>query len=143
MTAYQRMLVMLTAGVGLVATACSSEDLLPLNRIEFSDISSPRDTAVLKDGSITLAEGTAVSAKVTAIDTKDHNMGAVELESRDTSVIGVEPSVEQNTFVFYGVGEGSTEIDLLIVGKSRGEISVEVVAQSEISVGGEGGAGGE
>ena len=113
----------------LLGTGCG-EDPIRFNRLLFEDVSYAQDVAEVETRSITLSEGTAIRARVTAIDSEGKRMAPLELDSRDRSIMTVDPGVAPDTFVFVGAGVGSTRIDIVIGGRTRGEVAAEVVPQS-------------
>ena len=81
---------------------------------------------------IDLPVGVAVGITATPFDTAGEAMDAdVELAliAGNTSVVGVDPSIEDRSFVIYGVGPGTTTISVQVDHRSRSEIPVTVKLQ--------------
>jgi hypothetical protein len=115
-------------GACVLCTACA-EDPVRFNRLEFTDMSLPQGVAEFEARSITLSEGTAVSARVYAIDSERKRMGPLELDSQDPGILSVQPGPEQDVFIFVGASVGTTVIDIVIAGRARGQIAGEVIPQ--------------
>lgn len=117
-------------GVLCVTMAACSSSKKPAPRFdhfEYSEISVAPSTAKLEPNSVTLAEGVAVKALVKAIDERGKNMSALDLESGDPTVVGVEPGPEAGSFVFYAGSIGATELHVISDETQVGSVPVQVV----------------
>lgn len=119
--------LLLVAGVGACSSSKKSEPAF--DHLEYSEISLAPGMAELEEKSVVLGEGVAVKAVVKAIDERGHAMSALELESGDPNVVGVEKGPEQGSFVFYARNVGTTELHVLSDETRVGGVSAEVVAE--------------
>jgi hypothetical protein len=113
----------------LLLAACgpSKKPAPRFHHLEYSEISVAPSTAKLEPSSVTLAEGIAVKAVVKAIDEHDDTMSALDIESGDPTVVGVEPGPEAGSFVFYAASVGATELHVISDETRVGSVPVQVV----------------
>ena len=78
---------------------------------------------------ITVVEGLAVAARVSAIGDDDDPMPVLRLRSLDPERVGVERGPVLGWFVFYGVAPGRAELDVLSDGRRVGRVAVTVEPQ--------------
>jgi hypothetical protein len=117
--------------LGLLTTlSCDSYDGFEL-RVE----TTPPTDVTIDAGSVILPQGTAVGVLVLAPGAEDPETGEVyvAVRSSDPSVINVWPTVEQNTFVIYGVSEGTAVLTVLIEGEDDESIPAKVTTASTIA----------
>jgi len=115
--------------VGLVGVlsmlSCNSYDGFELR----AETTPPTDVTI-DAGSVILPQGTAVGVLVLAPGAEDPETGEVYItvHSSDPSVINVWPTVEQNTFVIYGVSEGTAVLTVSIEDQDDESIPAKVTA---------------
>ncbi len=81
---------------------------------------------------VTVPVGVAVGVTATPFDTDGEKMDkdvVVDLVPLNQEVIGVETSLDERSFVFFGVGPGTTSITIEVDHQRRGEIPVTVKLQ--------------
>jgi hypothetical protein len=81
---------------------------------------------------IALPVGVAVGITATPFDTSGEEMDAdvvLSLLAGNASVIGVDPSIEDRSFVLYGAGPGTTTLSVQVDHVRRFEIPVTVKLQ--------------
>jgi hypothetical protein len=123
----QLLSVMVIAALGALATGCGPD----FERIDFANRTTPPVTTVIAYEGIEFKVGIAVATIATAVaDGEDMDEETViGLEPVNSDVIGVDPTIEANSFVIYGVGPGTTTINVEIDGELEGEIPVTVTLQ--------------
>ena len=121
--------VLLAVGLlGVLATvSCNSYEGFEL-RAE----TTPPTEVTIDANSVILPQGTAVGVLVLAPGAEDPETGEVyvSVRSSDPSVINVWPTVEQNTFVIYGLSEGTAVLTILIDGQDDESIPAKVTTTS-------------
>jgi len=113
-----------------VLTGCG-DDPIRFRRLVYEDVSLAPERVELEPRRIMLTEGIAVRARVIALDSEDHAMRPLELEPDDSSILGLDRGAGQDDFIFYGVSVGTTEIAVVVDGRTEGRVDGEVVAQSD------------
>jgi hypothetical protein len=91
-------------------TACSDDP--SFDHLHFRNVSSAPGTASLRPTALRLETGIAVKARVSAIGDDGEPLGQLELQSSDTSIFVVDLGPRLGEYVFYGVEEGSAELDV-------------------------------
>jgi hypothetical protein len=102
------------------------------DHLEITVDTSPPLAASVRQSSVTLPVGVAVGITATPFDTAGEEMEAdvaLALISENESVIGVDPSIEDRSFVLFGVGPGTTTISVEVDHRSRLDIPVTVKLQ--------------
>ena len=116
------------AALATVAAACAPDP--EFDRLDYQDVSSAPDTAQLGRNQITVAQGIAVSARVSAIGDDREPLDLLELESEDPAVLGVTRGPTVGTFVFFGVEVGETNVLVISRGEQKGSVPARVAEQS-------------
>ncbi|MFW5739179.1 MAG: hypothetical protein ACOC1F_02310 [Myxococcota bacterium] len=105
------LLATLTAtGLSACLVCCSSYE-----GFELRSRSTPPVPVAVDAGSVMLPQGVAVAVQVIAPGAEDPQTGElyVGMRSSDPSVMAVWPTVEQGTFVVYGVSEGTAVLTVM------------------------------
>lgn len=100
--------------------------------LDFSVGSTPPIPAKLTRDLIQLAEGTAIQATAfpSSKGKRDYtDEDRVTLRSRDDRVLGVRATDAPRDFVFVGIAEGATCVEVEINGRSVDCIEAQVIAQ--------------
>jgi len=118
---------LLTVGsaVGLVVGACAPE----FGTLDIDPISTPPAGVTLRDYLVELPSGVAIAVAVSARSdnaVEFDETASIDLISRDDDIFEVYPSQRPREFVFVGVAEGDTCIDVLIDGSQEDCINVQV-----------------
>jgi hypothetical protein len=100
------------AGLASILALAGCSDDPKFDHLHFRNVSSAPGTASLRPTGVRLEAGIAVKARVSAIGDDGEALGLLELQSSDTSVFVVDLGPRLGEFVFYGVEEGSAELDV-------------------------------
>ena len=122
-----RALVMMAlAGSALVG--CTPD----FDHVELDLVTLPPLAVAVGDRNVDMPVGVAVGVIATPFDTNGEEMDdevVLDLISENQGVIGVETSVDDRSFVLFGVGPGTTTISVEIDHLKRTEIPVTVKLQ--------------
>ena len=102
------------------------------DHLEISVDTSPPLPVSVGATNVALPVGVAVGITATPFDTVGEEMDSdvvLSLISGNASVIGVDPSIDDRSFVLYGVGPGTTTISVQVDHLSRFDIPVTVKLQ--------------
>lgn len=95
---------------------------------------TPPRSVTLNEQRVVVPVGLAVGFLALATDESGSPMPeetALGVATSDASVVGVDPSLEQDTFVLYGVALGTAELVLSVNGDLYETIPVDVVEQDD------------
>jgi hypothetical protein len=120
----QRIAVALAAGLAFAAAGCD-----PFTRLDFTLQTELPSGDRLDYGQMRIDEGRAVGFIATPMQGSDKMADDtdVRLETRNADVAGIGPSLENHTFVVFGVSKGSTSLRVIIDDNFEDEIPVDVV----------------
>jgi len=124
----QRSALGLFALLGSLTMGCGPE----FERLDFTLRTIPLDGATIGYGGISIPAGVAVGVIVTPIDDSGDAMEdevKVLLVSDNPGVIGVDPALEERSFVIYGAGAGTAGVIVDVDGEYHGKIPATVVLQ--------------
>ncbi len=100
-------------------------------RLDFQNRTTPPVAVTVDYTNVTIPVGIAVGVIATPYaggDPMDEDT-LVELESDDTGVIGADRAIEHGSFVLYGVGAGTANINVRVDGDIQGSIPATVMLQ--------------
>jgi len=103
------------------------------DRLDFVSRTTPPNDVTLTFERVDMQTGVAVGVIVVPSangEEMDDDI-LVEIRSKNTDVLGVDPALEDRSFVIYGVGPGTTDIVIEIDGSYRGTIPASVILQQE------------
>lgn len=118
--------MMALAGSALVG--CTPD----FDHVELALVTLPPLAVSVGERNVDMPVGVAVGVIATPFDTSGEKMDddvVLDLISESEGVIGVEPSVDERSFVLFGVGPGTTKISVEIDHLERAEIPVTVKLQ--------------
>jgi hypothetical protein len=101
-------------------------------RLDFTFRTIPPAGVTVAHEGITIPAGVAVGLIVTPMDDSGDEMDEetrIVLESANPGIIGIDPALEERSFVLYGVGAGASGITVDIDGDYQGKIPATVVLQ--------------
>lgn len=118
----------LLAGGALFCAACEPE----VGRIDMSARTTPPGAVALSEEGFEIQVGLAVGFLATVLDEGGAAMPAettIDMTSSDSAIAGIDPSLEKDTFVLYGVTPGTTELGVMVDGVYHEAIPVVVLEQ--------------
>ena len=114
----KKLVTALSLGVALAATGCSSD-----YRVDFQILTNaPPDVLVTSD-LIEVPAGMAVGVRAVAVIDGERRKDRVELFAQRSNIIGIEPSIEERTWVIWAKNPGSTAVEVFIDGDYVGDIT--------------------
>ncbi len=102
------------------------------DHVELDLVTLPPLAVSVGERNVDMPVGVAVGVIATPFDTSGEKMDdevVLDLVSENEGVIGVETSVDDRSFVLFGVGPGTTKISVEIDHLERAEIPVTVKLQ--------------
>lgn len=126
----------LSSAVGFVIMGLAGSALVgcgpSFDHLEIDLVTVPPVSVSVGPTNLELPVGIAVGVTATPFDTDGEKMEddvVLALIPKNPSVIGVETSIEERSFVFFGVGPGTTSISVEVDHLRRFEIPVTVKLQ--------------
>jgi hypothetical protein len=116
------------AGLSALTTGCAEDLEVDLN----ARTTAPLPVA-LSSRSVAVPAGVAVGVNAIPLSNGDEmdEETTVELISENIQVLGVDRTIEDRSFVFYGVGPGTTDVRVYIDGSFAGTIAATVQLQRD------------
>lgn len=128
----------LSSAVGFLILGLAGSALVgcgpSFDHLEFELLTVPPVPVSVGPNNLELPVGVAVAVTATPFDTDGEKMEddvAIALLPSNTSVLGVETSEDARSFVFFGVGPGTTSIEVEVDHRSEIKIPVTVKLQPE------------
>lgn len=118
-------LTILSLTTALAGSACSSYE-----EFELRMITSPPGDVSVSGTSVVVPQGVVVGVQLRAPGAEDPETGMVyaSMRSNNPAIVGVWPTVEENTFVICGVAEGTATITVSVDGQDDETLSATVGA---------------
>jgi hypothetical protein len=120
---------LLAAGCMFASGCIFQHDEPSFGHLDIADVSYAPAKADLEPNHVTVAEGIAVKAHVSAVDSQGTVYEPLHLTSMDPQIVAVDPGPTAGSWVFSGVAVGKTSIRVS-GGGPLGSVGVEVVPQS-------------
>jgi hypothetical protein len=115
--------------LALAALAVGAVGCHPFDRVDFDAVTTPPVAASVTFDEVTIPKGIAIAVEARPMSGDDELDAELELRSADTSILGVDPGVDDKTFVLYGVSVGSTVVEVYYDGELEDEIPAQVPLQ--------------
>lgn len=129
---------MLRQAVALVVLGIAGSALVgcvpDFDHLEVTLDTTPPLSVSVGSSNIRLPVGVAVGVTATPFDTTGEEMDSdvvLALIPRNEDVLGIDPSIDDRSFVIYGVGPGTTTVSVEVDHLSRFDIPVTVKLQPE------------
>lgn len=102
---------------------CSSDEW-----VEFDVLTDLPPGALLQPDRIEVPEGWAIGVEAIPIESNKRVEVIVDLVVDDPRVVGIDRALEANQFVIYGVGNGTTSVDIYFDDELIGDIPARALA---------------
>jgi hypothetical protein len=113
-----KLFAILTLGAALGATGCSHD-----YRVDFHILTNAPPDVLVTGDLIEMPAGMAVGVRATAVIDGKRKDDIVELFPQRTNIFGIEPSIEERTWVIWAKNPGSTAVEIFIDGDYVGDIA--------------------